>query len=89
MASLKYHLKQGYDRPTKQRVKVSLKPTCNISAPDSKIISPKSSMVKHHEYKADIHSLYNHPNRELICYWVVQYNIEPCVRHISISPPSQ
>ena len=37
-------------------------------------------MAKHHDYKADTHSLYNHPYRELICYWVVQYNREPWAR---------
>ena len=38
------------------------------------------SMAKHHDYKADEHSLYNRPYRELICYWVVQYDREPWAR---------
>jgi hypothetical protein len=38
------------------------------------------SMTKHHDYKADKHSLYNRPYRELICYWVVQYDREPWAR---------
>ena len=51
-----------------------------MSAPDSKGLNPKSSMAKHHDYKADVSLLYNRPCRELICYWVVQYDREPWAR---------
>ncbi len=37
-------------------------------------------MAKHHEYKADKHMPHNCLYRELICYWVVQYNREPWAR---------
>ena len=37
-------------------------------------------MAKHHDYKADKHSINNYPCRELICYWVVQYNRELSAR---------
>ena len=39
-----------------------------------------SSMAKHFDYKEDEHLIYNCPYRELIRYWVVQYNIEHWAR---------
>ena len=37
-------------------------------------------MAKHHDCKADEHSLYIRSYRKLICYWVVQSNREPWAR---------